>query len=296
MNDFFDKLLKIQSDYFRRMQYLFIFDLISIFTIFFAIFWWLRLDDFLNHFSMPSFIPTSIISPILAFVIAIIGAFLLHRNDHKKNVTLIIENKYPELKEKLRTAYDNRTESNVIVDSLKSLVSDGMTIVSASRLIAASIVVTKIVVVIIVVSTTVTLVSICPNCRAPPDTLTNAYTNVSKTITGNTGAIANITNVPIGPIQNLQNTGSQGNGTIIGKPKIASLEGKNIDLTLISSMGTGFVPSAPSQQLNQFIRSASYPVDVLGSNVSDGGYSILMQKSEADKTLIQEYAVERSKI
>ncbi len=291
MNDFFDKVLKVQSDYFKRMQYLFIIDLISIFSIFFAIFTFFHLDIFLEHFSLPPFIST-FTPPILAFIIAITSALLLHRNDHKKNVNLIIENKYPELKEKLRTAYDNRNESNVIVDSLKSLVSDGLTIVSASRLVAASVVVTKIIVVIIFVSAA-TYIQINPDFRAPPDTLTNAYTNISKTITGTTG-IANVTTIQVGQITGPPTAGAQGGGNIIGKPKIASLEGKNIDLTLYSGQGTGFTPTAPSQGPPPFMPSITYPVDVVGSNVSDGGYSALMQKSETDKTLIQDYAISRT--
>ncbi len=293
MNEFLDKLSKIRSDYFKRMQFLFIIDLISIFSIFFAIFTWLQVNIFLEHFSLfPSFIPIFIITPILAFIIAIIGAFLLHRNDHKKNVTLIIENKYPELREKLRTAYDNRNESNVIVESLKSLVSSGLTIVSASRLVAAGIVVTKIIVVIIFISAA-TYIEINPDFRAPPDTLTNAYTNISKTITGTTGIGNETTLLTVGQIQGPPTAGSQGGGNIIGKPKIASLQGKNIDLTLYQSSSSGFTPTAQSQQLSQFMPSTTYPVDIVGSNVSDGGYSILMQKSEADKTLIQNYAISR---
>lgn len=48
--------------------------------------------------------------------------------------------------------------------------------------------------------------------------------------------------------------------------------------------------------MNQFMPSARYPVDVLGSNVSDGGYATLMQKTEAEKKLIQDYAVNISEI
>ncbi|MCZ7392634.1 MAG: hypothetical protein ABOK23_10960 [Candidatus Methanoperedens sp.] len=297
MDEFMDKLLKIQSDYFRRRQFLFILDLISVFSIFYAIFIIFSVDFFLGHSSSLSFIPSSIIEitpPVLAFIIAVIGAFLLHRNDHKINVNLLIEKKYPELNEKLRTAYDNRNETNVIVEALKSLVLSGLTVVSSSRLIATSIVVTRIGIVIIFVSTAA-VIPFCQDCRFSPETLTNTYTNISKTITGSTGGV-NETITAVGPIQNIQNIGTQGSGDIIGKPKIASLQGKNIDLSLISGISTGFVPSAASQQQNQFIRSGTYPVDVLGSNVSDGGYGILMQKTEAEKKLIQDYAVERSKI
>ncbi len=291
MNEFLDKYLKIQSEYFKRMQYLFILDLISIFSIFFAIFMMLRVDYFLDHSSLPLFIPTFIIPPILAFIIAIIGAFLLHRNDHKKNVALLIENKYPELREELRTAYDNRNESNVIVEALKSLVLSALTVVSASRLIATSIVVTKIVIVTLFVSTAA-FVTVYPEYRFSPETLTNTFTNISSTITGTTGAITNETMQVVGRPEDIGKVGTSGGGDIYGKPKIASIEGKNIDLTIYQGMGTGFSIKEASQQQNQFIRSAAF----LGSNVSDGGYSLLMKKTETEKKLIEDYAVERSKI
>lgn len=295
MDEFLDKLLKIQSDYFRRRQFLFILDLISVFSIFYAISLIFSVQYFLENSSSLTFIPISIIKimpPVLALLIAIISAFLLHRNDHKINVNLLIENKDPELKEKLRTAYDNRNESNVIVESLKNLVSNELTVVSGASLISTGAVVTKIILVAIFIGGAAEVSYHPDQFVIPPDTISNNL----KNITGIGQGPGNETIVPVGPIQNMQTVGSKGTGVIIGKPKIASLEGKNIDLSLHAGIGTGFVPTAPNQQTNQFIASAAYPVDVLGSNVSDGGYSILMQKTAAEKKLIQDYAVERSKI
>lgn len=296
MNEFFDRLLKIQSDYFRRRQFLFILDLISIFSIFYAFFIIFQVEYFLGLSSSFLSVPTHIIKivpPIVAFIIAIIGALLLHRNDHKININLLIENKYPELKEKLRTAYDNRMETNVIVESLKSLVLSGLTVVSASNLISTSVVVTKIIIVTILISGAAE-VSYHPGKYAlPPETITSAFTN----ITGIGEEGINETIVVVGRPETMDDkVAKRGGGDIFGKPKIASIEGKDIDLTLYSGVGTGFEIKDASQTLYQFIRSAQFPVDVLGANVSDGGYSILMRKTEAEKKLIEDYAVERSKI
>jgi len=295
MNDFMEKLLKIQSDYFRRRQLLFILDLISSFSIFYAIFIIFQVEYFLSHSSSLTFIPISIIKitpTILAFIIAIISAFLLHRKDHKINVNLLIENKYPELKEKLRTAYDNRNETNTIVEALKSLVLSGLTIVSASKLISTSAVVTKIILVTIFVSGATVIASHPETYSIPTDTLTS----ISDTITGKGGAGTNETIQVVGRPENFEKVGVKGGGDIFGKPKIASIEGKNIDLTIYGGMGIGNTPSEYNPNQNQFIKSAAFPVDVLGSNVSDGGYGILMGKTETEKKLIEDYAVERSKI
>lgn len=293
MNEFLDKLLKIQSDYFRRMQFFFILDLISFFSIFYAMFIIFQVEYFLNKSSLILPIPVKIVPPILAFVIAIIGAFLSHRKDHKVNVILLIESKYPELKEKLRTAYDNRAETNVIVESLKSLVLSGLMIGSASKLIATSVVVTKIILVTIFISGAAE-VSYHPEKYAlPPETITSSFTNITGI-----GEEAVSETIVVGMPETLDDkVAARGAGEIFGKPKIASIEGKDIDLTLYSGVGTGFDPiKDASKTLYQFIRSAQFPVDVVAANVSDGGYGILMRKTEVEKKLIEDYAVERSKI
>ncbi|MCZ7357120.1 MAG: hypothetical protein O8C66_05410 [Candidatus Methanoperedens sp.] len=292
MGDFLEKLQKIRSGFLSRMRFLFLLDLISVFSIFYAIFVIFQVEYFLNKSSFYLPIPVKFVPPILAFIIAIISALLMHKKDSKINVNLLIENKYSELKERLMTAYDNRNETNVIVDSLKDNVSDALTTVSSSHLLAKTTIISKILVTIIFIAGVAMISSNPGTYTIPPETIANNF----KNITGADGTGNETVIIPVGPIQNLQNVGSQGSGDIIGKPKIASLEGKNIDLSLHAGIGTGFVPSVASQPQNQFIASAAYPVDVLGSNVSDGGYSILMQKTQAEKKLIQDYAVERSKI
>jgi hypothetical protein len=290
MDDFMEKLLKIQSEYFKRMQLLFVLDLISIFSIFYAIFVIFQVEYFLQKTSLYPQFPIAIIPPISAFVIAIIGAFLLHRKDHKKNVTLLIEKKYPELKEKLRTAYDNRNESNVIVDALKSLVLNGLTIVSASQLLASSVIIIKIILVIVFISGA-TFVSLNPDYRVPPGTLNNISTAVTGTIANTTGGI-----FAPGPPVDTTKAGITGQGDIFGKPDIAPIQGKPVDISLKQGEGLGNTPSEYKPDQNQFIKSAAYPVDVMGSNVSDGGYSTIMGKTQTEKELINKYAVQRSKI
>jgi hypothetical protein len=291
MGDFLEKLQNIKSGFLSRMKLLFILDMISIFSILYAVFIIFQMEYFLNRSSFYLPVPVKIIPPLLAFVLAIIGALLLHKKDKRININLLIEKKYPDLKEKLRTAYDNRDETNDIVESLKTHVSDILATVSSSHLFEKSRIIAKILVTAIFIAGAVTVALNPDTYSIPPDTIVN----MSKTITG--GA-ANET----GPIQvvgrpeNFDKVSASGGGDIFGKPKIASIEGKNIDLTIYSGMGTGFEVRDASQTQASFIKSAAFPVDVLGSNVSDGGYSILMQKTETEKQLIDKFAVERSKI
>lgn len=296
MDELMEKLLKLQSDYFRRRQLLFIFDLISIFAIFFAISIIFHVEFFLNESSfVKQILPIKIIPiipPVIAFIIAILGALLLHKNDHKIKFNLLIEDKYPEFKEKLRTAYDNISETNVIVESLKSLVSSELTIVSASKLIATSVIITKIIIVLTFVSVATVISSNPDKYSIPPDTIANNFKNLTGIGPGETNSTVDITGIP----ETVDNSGAKGSGNIFGKPKIASIQGKNIDLTLYPGDNTGTIITDYTPTSNQFITSAAFPVDVIGSNVSDGGYSMLMAKSETEKQLINNYAVAVSKI
>jgi hypothetical protein len=292
MNDFLDKLSKIRSGFFSRMRFLFLLDFVSIFSIFYAIFIIFQVEYFLNKSSLSLPLPVKFVPPILAFIAALIIALLLHKKDKKININLLIETKYDELKEKLRTAYDNRDETNEIVDSLKDNVSASLTNVSSSHLLSKGAIISKILIAIIFIAGVAVISSNPDQYKIPPNTIVNNFKNITGI--GGQGTGNETTLLPIGQIQGPQTAGSKGNGDIIGHPKIASLEGKNIDLTLYSGQGTGFTPNAPSQQQSQFMPSTTYPVDVVGSNVSDGGYSVLMQKTEAEKKLIQDYAISRS--
>ncbi|MBN2110372.1 MAG: hypothetical protein JW705_04705, partial [Methanosarcinaceae archaeon] len=68
--------------------------------------------------------------PFENFIITIIAAFfsliltlLLHIRDKKTATIIQIEEKYPDLRERLRTAYDNINVENIIVDDLEEKVS-----------------------------------------------------------------------------------------------------------------------------------------------------------------------------
>jgi len=284
MDQLLERSLKLQSDYFRRVQLLFILDLISAFSILYAITIYFRFEEILSESSLDPRIPINIIPPILSFIIAIIAAFLRHKNDHKIKFNLLIESKYPELNEKVRTAYDNISESNVIVDSLKNSVLSGLTIVSASKLLATSVVVTKIIVVMIFVSGVTVISSDRENYSISKENLENLRIIIA-------GGNGNETSEAVGSPEDFGKVGG-----FETKPKIATIEGKNIDLTIFPGYEQGVELKDVSETQNQFIKSAAFPVDILGSNVSDGGYSILMKKTETEKQLINKFAVERSKI
>lgn len=288
MDDFLDKFQNIRKGFLGNMRFLFILDLILISAIFYSISIILNFKFLLGKLLVALPVPIDILLLTIAFIIGMLGAFLLHRKDAKINVLVLIENKYSGLKEKLRTAYDNREETNIIVDSLKNQVSEAMSAVSASKLLSGSMILSKFIITIIFLSAAFMIASDPQQYQIPENTMKN----LTEILTGpdDNGTIIGATDAPT----DLDKTNFRGGGDIFGKPRIASIEGKNIDLSLYSGSGTGSTVVDTSQPQNQFIKSAAFPVDILGS-VSDD-YNSLMKRSEAEKQLINKYAVERSRI
>lgn len=289
MEEFLNKLQKTRTEFLGRMRLLFILDLVTILCFFYAIFIILNLEYFLNKTEISAYVPVKYLPFVIALILAVLSSVLLHRKDKKINVIKLIEKKYSDLHEKLSTAYDSREETNIIVDSLKSMVSESMNAVSPSNLLARTMIMSKLIITFIFVAVIIIISNDPQGFQIPEKTLEN----VTKAITGeNNSEPIDIT----GLTQTSENIGQKGGGDIFGKPKIASIEGKNVDLTLYSGMDTGFTVNEAGASDNQFIKSAAFPVDVIGSNVSDGGYSVLMKKTETEKQLINNYAVKMIEI
>ncbi len=292
MDEFLVKLQKIKSGIFSRQRLLFILDIVAIFSVFYSLFLILNMEYFINKTGFYVPLPIPFIPAILALLLGAGIAFLLHRKDRKIKLYLLIENKYSDLKEKLRTAYDNREESNVILDTLKNDVSGALDKVSSSQILTSGKLMSRLIITVIFLAGTVTIAQHPDVYKIPDKTIEDSI----NTITGNGEKGGNQSLDMTGNPQDFDKAGQDGGGNIKGKPQIATIEGKNIDLTIFPGYDKGFEIDKVSQTQNQFIKSAAFPVDILGSNVSDGGYSLLMKKTETEKQLINKFAVERSNI
>jgi hypothetical protein len=284
MDEFLVKLNKITSGILSRQRLLFILDIVAIFSIFYSIFLLLNLEYFINKTSFYVPFPVPFIPAVLALLLGAGIAFSLHRKDRKINLYILIEKKFSDLKEKLRTAYDNRQESNIIVDALKNEVSGSLDKASSAHILTTGKLMFRLIITVIFIAGAVFIVQ-NPEYNIPVDVIEN---NINALTGANDG---NQTSEMAG---NPEDFGKAGGFET--KPKIATIEGKNIDLTIFPGYEQGVELKDVSQTQNQFIKSAAFPVDILGSNVSDGGYSILMRKTETEKQLINKFAVERSKI
>lgn len=287
MDEFLVKLQKLKLGIFSRLKLLCILEIIIIFCIFYSIFMILNMEYFINKTTFYIPFPVSFIPPILALFFGAAIALILHRKDNKINIPFLIEQKNSELKEKLRTAYDNREEANIILDTLKSEVSGVLDKVSSEHIITTGKLIFMLIITVGFFGGT-TMIALNHERYAIPVTTIEDMVNI---ITGNSYGGGNET---LGAVGDPEDFGKAGG--IETKTSIATIEGKNIDLMIFPGYEQGYELKAVSQTHNPFIASATFPVDVLGSNVSDGGYSMLMKKTESEKQLINQYAVKRSTI
>lgn len=291
MDEFLVKFQKIKSGIFSRMKLLLILDIVALFSVFYSAFIILNMEYFINKTAFYIPFPVGLIPPALALVFGAGIALLLHKKDSKINLYLLIEKKYSELKEKLRTAYDNREESNIILDTLKSDVSGALDKVSSAQILTSGKLMSRLIITVIFLAGTITIAQNPDIYKISDKTIEDSINTITGSESGGNQSF-DMTGNP----QDFDKAGQDGGGDIKGKPQIATIEGKNIDLTIFPGYEQGFELKDVSQTQNQFIKSAAFPVDILGSNVSDGGYSLLMKKTEAEKQLINKFAVERSKI
>ncbi len=200
----------------------------------------------------------AVVSVILSLIITII----LHIRDKKSNAINLVESKYPILFERLRTAYDNRKSSNVIIDNLlNNVMSDTKSVRSSSFLnkkrLAFGILA------LVATSSFFTYV-----------TISDYHTEVTPE-----DLIQIIEELPL--IQEEEETQPEGllpedgdggesdeggSENLFGEPAIIVIEGEEIDLTLPPGAGIGFSGSTEGEiRTEEFERSSAYDISVISS-------------------------------
>ncbi len=58
------------------------------------------------------------ITPVLIIIPVLLYFFIVYRSKFNKNTVKLVEEKYPELNERLRTVYDNKDSANVVIEDL----------------------------------------------------------------------------------------------------------------------------------------------------------------------------------
>ncbi len=199
---------------------------------------------------------------VAAVILSLIITIILHIRDKKSNAINLVEDKYPILYERLRTAYDNRKSSNVIIDNLlNNVMSDTKSVRSSSFLnkkrLAFGILA------LVATSSFFTYV-----------TISDYHTEVTPE-----DLIQIIEELPL--IQEEEETQPEGllpedgdggesdeggSENLFGEPAIIVIEGEEIDLTLPPGAGIGFSGSTEGEiRTEEFERSSAYDISVISS-------------------------------
>lgn len=193
-----------------------------------------------------------------SFVLSLTIAILWSRRLRKQKIVNIIEDKCPPLKERLRTAYDNRELTNIIaIDLMQSVVSSTKSVNNSILLDRKRM---KITLVFLMVSVLLAGGALFTDIRSeitPPD--------IQETI-GNIPFLPN--GEEITPETSPLDDGNGPSGEdIIGDPSVIIVEGEEVDLTLPPGSEQGFDDAGEDESLPpDFKPSSSYDVGRMSSS------------------------------
>lgn len=189
---------------------------------------------------------------------AIITAIIYSRKEKKDAITLI-EGNFPILKERLRTAYDNRNTENIIVkDLIGGVIIDLKPIESLSLLNTKLLTIGLGLMLLTGSGTTYIAVTDYHTDITPKD-----IPQVIEKIPFVSGSNNNLY-----PVE--ENGGTSNNDSqeeLFGKPAVVVVEGKEVDLKIPPGAGQGFTSQEEGKQLNEsFIQSGLVDTDTVASD------------------------------
>jgi hypothetical protein len=216
---------------------------------------------------------------LLAFTIALIFTTIRHYRAEKKDAISLLEEKYPILKERLRTAYDNRKTDNIIVRDLTgSVIIDSKPLKSSAffdrrRLTKSLLVMLFTVSILIYVSET--------GYQAPisPTDAEGLIENLPFVSNPNAELYSP-------PDENSQPSTNNSQDGILGEPTVVVVEGKEVDLKIPPGSGQGFTNQQDANQTNEsFIQSDLVNPEAIASqayyeNLPEGYRSVIQSYFE----------------
>lgn len=181
---------------------------------------------------------------LIAAFLSLILTLLLHIRDKKTAAIVQIENKYPNLQEKLRTAYDNSSVDNIIVNDLLEVVSSNLTKVKSSEFLKKRRVTFGIMLILFSASvlTFVTVNDI------HTDTTPGDWEKILENIPG-IGEDDNPDDIFLINEEEGDQDGNSGNEDLTGEPAVVVVDGKEVDLSLPPGSGTGFSRNEEAEEI-----------------------------------------------
>ena len=222
---------------------------------------------------------------LIAAFIAIIITFLRHRRDDSTKALPLLEQKNPDLHERLSTAYDNADEKNLIVADLISSVSSKIALIASSALLIKSKLAIGIILILVSSTTTVYVVD-----------------NDVRTTLFDQGELGDLVNEIPGIGNGDDTTGNDlfvfddegdtensdtGTENLTGDTAVIVVDGKEVDLTLPAGSGIGFATGEESEESDtDFDQSSPYERSIISSQtyneeLPEGYESIIKDYFEA---------------
>lgn len=287
-----EKIVNKHESALKKYRGLYVFaDLLATFLVLYALFVLLNMRDI--FLMSPTFEPyTGAKYSILGFEIVfetlglIITGFILsliltaikHLWAEKKDAISFIEEKYPVLKERMRTAYDNRNTDNIIVrDLIGGVIIDSRPVNSSVFLNRKKLAKDVLVTVFAVVVLAYVAQTGYQTTFSPTD-----FSEVIENLPFS-GSNSDIVSVE-------ENGGTssdpQDNSELFGEPAVIVVEGKDVDLKIPPGAGQGFTSQEEGEQNNEsFIQSDIYNPEAIASqtyyeNLPEGYRSVIQSYFE----------------
>jgi hypothetical protein len=215
---------------------------------------------------------------ILAFIFSLILTAVRYYRADKKDAISFIEEKYPVLRERMRTAYDNRDTDNIIVrDLIGGVIIDSKPVKSSVFLNRK-----KLAKDLLLTVFAVTLLAYVAQTGYQTTISPTDFSEVIETISF-PGSDSDLVSVE-------ENGGTSGdpqnNEELFGEPAVIVIEGTEVDLKIPPGAGQGFTSQEEGEQNNKsFVQSGIYGSDPTASqayyeNLPEGYRSVIQSYFE----------------
>lgn len=225
----------------------------------------------------------SLFLALISIFIAVLLTFAIHFRDRKIQIVPLIEEKFPPLNERLRTANDNKNIHNIIVDELMGNVLEIASKVNSSELLEKKRF--KASMVLLVASLAIFSFVIVTDYQSDvdPDDLADLIGEIVPDK-------ENATSPDEIFVLEDDGDGNGGDEDLMGEPAVIVVEGEEVDLSLPPGAGTGFTAGEEGEELPpEFVSSSAYEVGLMSSP------AYYEQLPEGYESIIKEYFEEMAK-
>jgi hypothetical protein len=195
---------------------------------------------------------------ITSAIISVVLTFILHRKDNRIGAIPLLEEKYPTLRERLRTAYDNIDADNIIVKDLDQKVL--LSIAQLGSVVLLSKKILTLALMGVVVSSTIVTVVTVYDIR-----IVDVTTEDWKDLIDSLPFVPDASNGD-DLFEIDDETPSAGTENLTGESAVVVVEGTEVDLSLPPGSGVGFNEGNETEQDTDFEASSPYEIDALSSD------------------------------